>query len=117
MPGSQAVVLKARCVPDVCPPPPPPPVVHKAQTPQKRLEMRRQIKKRFFKAELRSIFPFRHRAPQEFGADVITEDLSEYIAIALLLVHEKAKGKDSFWSSYIGVLPTVEDVRQAAPFL
>lgn len=49
--------------------------------------------------------------PQEFGADVITEDLSEYIAIALLAVHEKAKGKDSFWSSYIGVLPTVEEVR------
>lgn len=42
---------------------------------------------------------------------MITEDLSEYIAIALLLVHEKSKGKDSFWSSYIGVLPTVEDVR------
>ncbi|CAN0299680.1 unnamed protein product, partial [Hapterophycus canaliculatus] len=49
---------------------------------------------------------------QEFGADVIREDLSEYIAIALLLVHEKAKGKESFWSSYIGILPTVEDVRQ-----
>lgn len=42
---------------------------------------------------------------------MITEDLSEYIAIALLLVHEKAKGKESFWSSYIGILPTVEDVR------
>lgn len=42
---------------------------------------------------------------------MITEDLSEYIAIALLAVHEKAKGKDSFWSSYIGVLPTVEEVR------
>ncbi|CAN0577019.1 unnamed protein product, partial [Ectocarpus sp. 12 AP-2014] len=50
-------------------------------------------------------------AKKEFGADVITEDLSEYIAIALLAVHEKAKGKDSFWSSYIGVLPTVEEVR------
>eukprot|EP00903_Cladosiphon_okamuranus_P014462 g13418.t1 len=49
-------------------------------------------------------------ARNEFGADIITEDLSEYIAIALLLVHEKARGKDSFWSSYIGVLPTVEDV-------
>ncbi|CAM9583301.1 unnamed protein product, partial [Ectocarpus fasciculatus] len=49
-------------------------------------------------------------AKKEFGADVITEDLSEYIAIALLAVHEKAKGKDSFWSSYIGVLPTVEEV-------
>eukprot|EP00752_Nemacystus_decipiens_P006075 g5483.t1 len=49
-------------------------------------------------------------ARKEFGADIITDDLSEYIAIALLLVHEKAKGKGSFWSSYIGVLPTVEDV-------
>lgn len=45
---------------------------------------------------------------------MITEDLSEYIAIALLVVHEKAKGKGSFWSSYIGVLPTVEDVRRGA---
>lgn len=47
---------------------------------------------------------------QEFGADVITDDLSEYIAIALLLVSERAKGDESFWKSYIGVLPTVEDV-------
>lgn len=47
---------------------------------------------------------------QAFGADVITEGLSEYIAIALLLVSERAKGEDSFWSSYIGVLPSVADV-------
>ncbi len=68
---------------------------------------------------VRSVIPLRvcsvpmYSTGQEFGADVITEDLSEYIAIALLVVHEKTKGKDSFWSSYIGVLPTVEDVRRA----
>lgn len=49
-------------------------------------------------------------AKKAFGADVITEGLSEYIAIALLLVSERAKGEDSFWSSYIGVLPSVADV-------
>lgn len=41
---------------------------------------------------------------------MITEDLSEYIAIALLVVAEKAKGDKSFWKSYIEVLPTVEEV-------
>lgn len=49
---------------------------------------------------------------QEFGADVITEELSEYIAIALLLVAERAKGAESFWKAYLDVLPTVEDVRR-----
>lgn len=48
---------------------------------------------------------------------MITEDLSEYIAIALLLVSEKAKGDKSFWKSYIGVLPTVEDVSNEASSL
>ena len=50
------------------------------------------------------------KTSQAFGANVITEGLSEYIAIALLLVSERAKGEDSFWSSYIGVLPSVADV-------
>lgn len=49
-------------------------------------------------------------AQKEFGADVITEELSEYIAIALLLVAERAKGEKSFWKPYLDVLPTVEDV-------
>lgn len=48
---------------------------------------------------------------QEFGADIIREDLSEYIAIALLLVAERAKGARSFWKSYIDVLPSIEEVR------
>lgn len=53
---------------------------------------------------------FSRMCGQEFGPDVITDDLSEYIAIALLLVSERAKGKASFWKSYIEVLPSVEEV-------
>lgn len=50
---------------------------------------------------------------QELGADVIREDLSEYIAIALLLMTERAKGRESFWKPYIDVLPSVEEVGQS----
>ena len=34
--------------------------------------------------------------------------MSEHIAIALLLIHERAKGDDSFFSPYLDVLPTIE---------
>ncbi|KAG5188740.1 putative ribulose-1,5-bisphosphate carboxylase/oxygenase small subunit N-methyltransferase I [Tribonema minus] len=52
----------------------------------------------------------KERARTEFGHDVITDDMSEYIAIALLLMGERAKGKDSFWAPYINVLPTLDEV-------
>jgi len=41
---------------------------------------------------------------------VVTEATNEYVAIALLAILERAKGPESFWSEYIAVLPTVEDV-------
>lgn len=50
------------------------------------------------------------RAEKEFGKNVITDDLSEYIAIALLLIGEAGKGSQSFWKPYIDVLPTLEEV-------
>ncbi|CAM9474238.1 unnamed protein product, partial [Chrysoparadoxa australica] len=50
------------------------------------------------------------KAQEILGRNVITDDLSEYIAIALLLVGEKAKGADSFWKPYIDILPTVDEV-------
>ena len=34
----------------------------------------------------------------------------EYIAIALLLMHEKLKGADSLWKPYFDILPTKADV-------
>jgi hypothetical protein len=37
------------------------------------------------------------RAREEFGADIVTDDMSEHIAIALLLIGETAKGEVSFW--------------------
>ncbi|CAN0484698.1 unnamed protein product, partial [Discosporangium mesarthrocarpum] len=47
---------------------------------------------------------------QEFGPEIITEDLSEYFAIALLLLKERERGDKSFWKAYIDVLPTLEEV-------
>ncbi len=41
---------------------------------------------------------------------VVSEATNEFIAIALLLIGERAKGAESFWSEYIAILPTNEDV-------
>lgn len=40
----------------------------------------------------------------------LPEDVNEYIAIATLLVLERAKGDDSFWKPYLDVLPKDEDL-------
>jgi hypothetical protein len=53
------------------------------------------------------------RAQQVMGQNVITDDLSEYIAVALLLIRERNLGKESFWAPYINVLPTMEEVGPA----
>ena len=46
-----------------------------------------------------------------FGKDVITESTSEYIALALLLVHERYEnGQKSFWWPYINILPDTIEV-------
>jgi len=49
------------------------------------------------------------RAQEVLGA-AVPEEMGEYIALALLLVHERAKGSASMWAPYIGVLPSIEDV-------
>lgn len=41
---------------------------------------------------------------------VVDGDTNEYVAIALLLILERAKGERSFWAPYVRILPTVEDV-------
>lgn len=41
---------------------------------------------------------------------VLPEDLNEYMAIATLLIQERAKGPDSFWAPYFGVLPADEEL-------
>jgi len=41
---------------------------------------------------------------------IVTEDTNEYVAIALLLIGERAKAATSFWNDYITVLPSVADV-------
>mmetsp|Transcript_11894 Transcript_11894/g.17743 ORF Transcript_11894/g.17743 Transcript_11894/m.17743 type:complete len:511 (+) Transcript_11894:62-1594(+) len=51
----------------------------------------------------------KERSEQVFGKEIITPEMNEYIAIALLLIHEKSKN-DSFWKPYIDVLPTIEEV-------
>jgi len=46
-----------------------------------------------------------------FGKDVIPASMSEYIAIALLLVHERyVVGEKSFWWPYIQILPETDEV-------
>jgi len=50
-------------------------------------------------------------ARKELGKDVIPAATSEYIAIALLLCHERfVKGPESFWWPYFQVLPETADV-------
>lgn len=39
-----------------------------------------------------------------------TDATNDYVAIALLLLRERAKGKASFWAPYIDILPTTEEV-------
>ena len=54
----------------------------------------------------------KEKAARELGAQII-DPLGEYIAIALFLVHERAKGDSSLWRAYIDLLPTTEDVGQS----
>jgi len=45
-----------------------------------------------------------------FGKSIVPDFTDEYIAIALLLMHEKIKGTESLWKPYIDILPKPEDV-------
>eukprot|EP01036_Dinobryon_divergens_P026295 gene26295-34920_t len=47
---------------------------------------------------------------QVFGKSIVPDMTDEYIAIALLLMHEKLKGADSLWKPYFDILPSKEDV-------
>jgi hypothetical protein len=52
-------------------------------------------------------------AEEKLGKNIITGEMDEYIAIALLLMTEKMKGKSSLWAPYFAVLPDAEDVYPA----
>lgn len=41
---------------------------------------------------------------------VLDETIGEYIALAILLISEKAKGEKSFWSPYFDILPSGEEL-------
>lgn len=43
-------------------------------------------------------------------AGIVSEKTNEYIAIALLLLSERAKGGASYWAPYVSVLPSTEDI-------
>ena len=51
-------------------------------------------------------------AARVLGARVVPDSMGEYVAIAMLLIHERSLGASSFWAPYIGILPTVEEVGQ-----
>ena len=52
-------------------------------------------------------------AKTKLGSNIITEEMDEYIAIALLLMSERIKGNKSLWKAYFDVLPTTSDVYPA----
>ena len=52
----------------------------------------------------------KEKAKHILGERVVPEEMGEYIALALLLLHERSRGGDSFFAPYIGVLPDVEEV-------
>ena len=54
----------------------------------------------------------RARAVETLGERVVPETMGDYVALALLLIQERAKGDKSFWAPYIKILPTVEEVGQ-----
>jgi len=54
----------------------------------------------------------KERAQRELGAGVVPESLNEYLALALLLIHERSLGDASFWAPYIDLLPSTEEVGQ-----
>ena len=54
----------------------------------------------------------RRAAVEVLGKRIIPDGVGEYLAIALLLIHEREKGTSSFWAPYIGILPTADDVGQ-----
>jgi len=50
-------------------------------------------------------------ARKALGKDALPRDINEYLAIACQLIHERyAMGEDSFFASYMGVLPETDEV-------
>ena len=52
----------------------------------------------------------KERAQAVLGREAVPDAMGEYIAIALLLMHERLQGASSFWAAYIDLLPTTEEV-------
>lgn len=48
---------------------------------------------------------------------VLPEDINEYFAISLMLIRERSLGPASFFSPYIDVLPTAEEVSASTTFI
>jgi len=59
-----------------------------------------------------SIVMTKEAAQRVLGRSVIPDSLNEYLALAMLLMHERALGDASFWGPYIDLLPTTDDVGQ-----
>ena len=53
----------------------------------------------------------KERAQAVLGREAVPDAMGEYIAIALLLMHERLQGAASFWGPYVELLPTTEEVR------
>ena len=51
-------------------------------------------------------------AVRVLGRSVVPDSLNEYLALALLLIHERSLGASSFFAPYINILPTKEEVGQ-----
>lgn len=55
------------------------------------------------------------RSQAVLGTDVVPDSMGEYIAIALLLMHEKLKGANSFWAPYIDLLCAARTLGRTRP--
>mmetsp|Transcript_8895 Transcript_8895/g.16028 ORF Transcript_8895/g.16028 Transcript_8895/m.16028 type:complete len:566 (-) Transcript_8895:879-2576(-) len=51
------------------------------------------------------------KARDTFGQHIITDGTDDFISLALLLIHERAKGSESFWKHYLSVIPKDEDLK------
>ena len=53
-----------------------------------------------------SLVMTKRTAQQTLGREMVPDSLGEYLALALLLIHERSLGADSVWAPYIDILPT-----------
>jgi len=52
----------------------------------------------------------KEKAKKTLGSGLVTDDMDEFIALALLLIVERGKGDTSFWKPYLDIIPQDEEL-------